>query len=149
MNRIELLCQELQKTWHNKIPLSDAMGLKLDSFGNNVLTTRASLAPNINVHGTAFAGSLYSAQALTGWGMLWLQLKLLGIDASIVLASGQIEYLKPLGEALITSCDFAAHVDSMDVLIEMGRARFKLECTITGKNGLASQFSGDYAVMLS
>ena len=148
MIRTEGLCEELQETWHSGIPLSDAMELKIAAFENNVLTTKAALAPNVNVHGTAFAGSLYSAQALTGWGMVWLQLKLLDLDASIVIASAQIEYLKPLKETLITRCDFGVHHEAMDALKEKGKTRFKLECTISGEKGLASKFFGDYAVML-
>jgi len=128
--------------------MSEAMDLTLESFENNVLTTSAALAPNVNVHGTAFAGSLYSVQALTGWGMVWLQLRLMGLDASIVIASGKIDYLKPLKESLRTQCDFGVHHQAMLELKERGRARFNLECSINGEQGLASKFSGDYAVML-
>jgi thioesterase domain-containing protein len=56
---------------------------------------RAELEPNINVHGTAFAGSLYAIAALCGWGMTWLQLKTRHIDGSIVIAEGNIRYARP------------------------------------------------------
>ena len=90
------LCEQLQAIWYKQIPLSQAMEMRIADFNGLALTTEASLAPNVNVHGTAFAGSLYAIQALTGWGMMHLQLALNTLDASIVIASGQINYAKPV-----------------------------------------------------
>lgn len=149
MKTIDLLCDELEAIWHEKIPLSQAMALGIDSFDRDILISRARFAPNVNVHGTAFAGSLYSVQALTGWGMIWLQLQLAGFDASIVLASGNIEYMKPLKEDLITRCDFNGLVDSIAVLETNDKARFELTCSVSGQDGVASEFVGNYAVKLN
>ena len=41
--------------------------------------------------GTAFAGSLFSACVLSGWGLLLLYLKWIKIDAEIVVASVNIQ----------------------------------------------------------
>lgn len=150
MSTLDLLCKELEATWHNSIPLSKSMQLTIESFDNNILVSKAKLAPNINVHGTAFAGSLYSVQALTGWGMVWLQLKLAGFDdASIVIASGQIEYMKPLKDDLITRCDFNGVSGAISELEKSDKARFHLTCTVSGKESLVSKFVGDYAVKLN
>ena len=148
MSDKEMLCAELQDTWHKEIPLSKEMGLVVESFDNNVLVTRASLGPNINVHGTAFAGSLYSVQALTGWGMIWLQLKLAGIEASMVLASGHIDYIKPVKSDLVTTCDFSTHSDALEVLVKNGKARIGLESEVAGEGDVACRFTGDFAVWL-
>ncbi len=148
LGSMDPLCKELENTWHQKIPLSEFMQLHIDAFDNNVLVTTAKFAPNVNIHGTAFAGSLYSAQALTAWGMIWLQLKREGIDASIVLASGNVEYIKPLTDDLVTCCDFNDVLGSIVELKRNGKARFQLHCTVNGQEGIASQFVGDYAVKL-
>ena len=150
MNKLDLLCKELETICHNNIPLSKSMQLTIESFDNNILVSKAKLAPNINLHGTAFAGSLYSVQALTGWGMVWLQLKLAGFDnASIVIASGQIEYMKPLKDDLIARCDFNEVSGSIYELENNDKARLQLSCSVSGKGGLVSQFVGDYAVKLN
>lgn len=150
LNKLDLLCQELEATWHKSIPLSKSMQLTIESFDNNILVSKAKLAPNINVHGTAFAGSLYSVQALTGWGMVWLQLKLAGFDdASIVIASGQIDYMKPLKDDLITRCDFNEVSGAISELEKNDKTRFQLTCTVNGNEGLVSKFIGDYAVKLN
>src|SRR6056300_1138337 len=100
----KVLCDQLQSIWHEQIPLSKAMQMQIETFDGELLETRAVLEPNVNVHGTAFAGSLYAIQALTGWGMMHLQLKLNNLDASIVIASGQIDYAKPVAEEIVVQC---------------------------------------------
>jgi thioesterase domain-containing protein len=144
------LSDELQRIWHREIPISATMGIELVTFANDRLVVRAPLAPNVNVHGTAFAGSLYAIAALCGWGTTWLQLKTRGIDASIVIADGHIHYAAPVATAIEASCEFSgAPLDAaMARLTSTGKARFPLECSIATDAGEAARFSGDYAVRL-
>ena len=102
------LCIELERTWHEEIPISKAMGIRVADFANDQLVVRAELEPNINVHGTAFAGSLYAIAALCGWGMTWLQLRSRRIDGSIVIADGKIHYDRPVKEPIVATCRFIA-----------------------------------------
>ena len=44
--------------------------------------------------------------SLNGWGMMHLQLQLHELDASIVIANGQIDYAKPVAEEIVVSCSF-------------------------------------------
>ena len=146
----QALCAELQTIWHQQIPLSQAMQMQIADFDGQVLTTEASLAPNVNVHGTAFAGSLYAIQALTGWGMMHLQLKLNALDASIVIASGQINYAKPVAQDIYVRCSFGEHATEMTKLKATGKGRFPLTCQVLLADGHpAGEFSGDYAVRLN
>ena len=146
----QALCAELQTIWHQQIPLSQAMQMQIADFDGRVLTTEASLAPNVNVHGTAFAGSLYAIQALTGWGMMHLQLKLNALDASIVIASGQINYAKPVAQDIYVRCSFGEHAAEMTKLKATGKGRFPLTCQVLLADGKpAGEFSGDYAVRLN
>ncbi|HLF12915.1 MAG TPA: YiiD C-terminal domain-containing protein, partial [Gammaproteobacteria bacterium] len=90
----DTLCAELHSTWHEEIPLAAAMGIEVVSFARDELVVRAPLAPNTNVHGTAFAGSLFSICVLTCWGRVWLALRQQGLAARIVVADSQIKYRK-------------------------------------------------------
>lgn len=145
-----VLCEQLLSTWHEQIPLSKAMQMQIESFDGDLLETRAVLAPNVNVHGTAFAGSLYAIQALTGWGMMHLQLKLNDLDASIVIASGQINYAKPVAEDIVVRCSFGEHAAEMEKLKTSGKGRFPLICQVLlADGGAAGEFSGIYAVRLN
>ena len=146
----KVLCNQLQSIWYEQIPLSKAMQMRIESFDGDLLATRAVLEPNVNVHGTAFAGSLYAIQALTGWGMMHLQLKLNHLDASIVIASGQINYAKPVAEEIVVHCDFGEHAAAMDKLKASGKGRFPLTCRVLLADGqVAGEFSGIDAVRLN
>ena len=112
------LCIELERTWHEEIPISKAMGVRVADFANDQLVVRAELEPNINVHGTAFAGSLYAIAALCGWGMTWLQLKSRRIDGSIVIADGRIHYDRPVKEPIVAACLFSIR-DQADALARL------------------------------
>ncbi len=142
------LCAELERTWHEQIPISKAMGVTVVDFANDQLVVRADLAPNINVHGTAFAGSLYAISSLCGWGMTWLQLKMRGIDASIVIADGKIHYERPVQEAIVATCAFSLRdqADAFARLRDEGKARLLLECGIPAAGAPAATFSGVYAM---
>jgi thioesterase domain-containing protein len=142
--------EQLQQIWHSEIPISAAMGIEVVEFANDRLLVRAPLAPNVNVHGTAFAGSLYAVAALCGWGMTWLQLRRRDVDASIVIADGHIHYAAPVNATIEAACEFTgASLDAaMARLISSGKTRFALECSIRCSGVEAARFSGDYAVRL-
>ena len=150
MTELGDLCTNLQTIWHEQIPLSKAMDMRIESFADHVLTCRASFGPNVNVHGTAFAGSLYAVQALTGWGMMHLQLQLHALDASIVIANGNIDYANPVAEDIVVQCAFGEHKATMEGLKTTGKARFQLACNVLLNDGSsAGGFSGLYAVRLN
>ena len=150
MTELHDLCTDLQAIWYQQIPLSKAMEMRLVDFVDDTLTCCANLAPNVNVHGTAFAGSLYAIQALTGWGMMHLQLKLNALDASIVIASGQINYAKPVAQDIRVRCSFGDHLAEMEKLQANGKGRFPLTCQVLLADGNPTgEFSGDYAVRLN
>jgi thioesterase domain-containing protein len=90
------LLSQLERTWHSTIPVSEFMQIKTISFANNKLVVTAPLGPNLNLHQTMFAGSIYTLMTLTGWGMIWLHLQLAGVNADIVLADAKIKYHAPV-----------------------------------------------------
>lgn len=144
---IDQLCAELTAVWYEQIPLSAAMGVELQSFRDNVLTVGADLGPNINLHGTGFAGSLYAINALCGWSMVHLQLQLRQLEGSIVLADGRINYSRPVKERIVAVCDFGEQLSALDILQETGKARFTLTSCIHSGGKPAATFEGDYAVL--
>jgi thioesterase domain-containing protein len=134
------LTAELQSIWRREIPLAVAMAIEL--------TVRAALAPNTNVHGTAFAGSLYSICALAGWGALWLQFRARNIAADIVLAEGHIRYRKAVAEQIVCRCRFDPdlQIPNLEQLVRTGSGLFPLTCTVIADTRRAVRFEGEYAV---
>jgi thioesterase domain-containing protein len=141
---IEKLNAELQATWRAEIPLAAAMAIEVASFANGELIVRAPHAPNRNVHGTAFAGSLFSVCVLTGWGRTWLALRERGLDGLIVVADSRIVYRKAVKGDLVCRC---AHVPQLDDFLMTGRAELTLTCTVDGPGAPAVRFEGRYVVL--
>jgi thioesterase domain-containing protein len=96
------LLDELQQTWQQTIPVSEFMQIAPLSFDGAALMVTAPITPNINLHKTMFAGSIYTLMTLTGWGMVWLQQKRLGIEADIVLADAKIKYHAPVNQTPVS-----------------------------------------------
>ncbi|MEC4726867.1 thioesterase domain-containing protein [Shewanella sp. D64] len=136
------LLKELQQTWHQTIPVSEFMQITPTAFNRTELQVSAPLAPNINLHNTMFAGSIYTLATLTGWGMVWLQQILAEVKGGIVLADGHIRYLAPISATPI------AKVTWPDVDIStLGRGRrlkVKLEVNLYCDDKLCATFTGLY-----
>jgi len=142
------LATELQSTWHREIPLAAAIDVRVAECTATELVVRAPIDPNRNVHGTAFAGSLFSVCVLTGWGMTWLALAQRGLGGMIVVAESRIRYRKAVAGEI--SCRCAADPAALDAafaaLSASGRAKLPLICTIDADDKLAVTFEGDYVV---
>ncbi len=142
------LIAELQATWHRDIPPAAAMEIQVAAYDGRTLTVHAPLAANRNVHGTAFAGSLFSVCVLTGWGATWLALRERGLAGSIVVADSQIKYRKAVSGDLLCRC--TTEPQSLDAafagIASSGRASLPLGCTIHAGDKLAVAFEGTYVV---
>jgi thioesterase domain-containing protein len=139
-------CRELQLSWQNQIPISDAMGIRIYQYTGRSLETRAILARNLNVHDTMFAGSIYSLATLTGWGMVQLQLQERSLSGAVVLAEGSINYLKPLAEEPRA----VVHYDDMhgDMLcLKAGKnAHLNVDVTVSDGDTPVAYFNGRFVV---
>jgi thioesterase domain-containing protein len=144
------LARALETRWHEEIPISAAMGIAVVDFDGTRLDVRAALAPNVNVHGTAFAGSLFSLAALCGWGLLHLQLQRRGLDSAIVFVEGRIRCLKPVRDDVTARSAWGDEADAvLRALPATGRGCFLLATRLDCGGEVAAEFSGEYAVRLA
>jgi len=140
-------CKLLQSTWHETIPISEQMGIKLHQYTGRTLETRASLNKNINLHGTMFAGSIFSLATLTGWGMIFLQLKEKGLDGEIVLGDGNIHYHKPITMQPKAFCNIESLSGKFELLAKNKKCQIKLNVAILDENNAVAEFSGVFWVL--
>jgi thioesterase domain-containing protein len=142
------LARELEETWHRDIPLAAAMRIVVQSYDGRTLTVRAPLAPNRNLHGTAFAGSVFSICVLAGWGATWLSWREHGSNGLIVVADSKIQYRKAVTGDIVCLCapDSAAVAAAIEEFRAMGRASLSLDCTIEVGERRAVIFTGTYVV---
>lgn len=147
---LEALGRALQARWHEEIPISAAMGISVAGFDGTGLDLRAALAPNVNVHGTAFAGSLFSLAALCGWGLLYLQMQRRELPGAIVFVEGRIRCLKPVRDDVSAHCAWADEAEAeLATLAASRRGRVLLSTALHCGGETVAQFSGEYAVRLS
>ncbi|GGP56639.1 thioesterase [Shewanella algicola] len=137
----ELLSQ-LQNTWHSTIPLSQFMQVKPLSFSGTELQVTAPLAPNINLHNTMFAGSIYTLMTLTGWGMLWLQQQRLTLQGDIVIADANVKYIKPITGEPVAKVIWPN--TDISGLAEGQRAQVMLDVGLYCNDLLCAAFTGHY-----
>jgi thioesterase domain-containing protein len=140
-------CKELQKTWHETIPISEQMGIKLFQYTGSTLETRASLNKNINLHGTMFAGSIFSLATLTGWGMIFLKLKEKGLEGEIVLGDGNIHYHKPITMQPKALINIETLSGNFDLLKKGKKCQIKLQVDILDSNNPVAEFKGIFWIL--
>lgn len=140
-------CQQLQDSWYETIPISEQMGIKLYQYSGKTLETRASLNKNINLHGTMFAGSIFSLATLTGWGMIFLQLKEKGLDGDIVLGDGNIHYHKPITMQPRALCNIESLNGKFDLLKKNKKCCIKLSVSILDGDNAVAEFSGVFWIL--
>ena len=140
-------CQQLQQTWHDEIPISEVMGIQVHQYVDGVFETYAALDPNLNLHGTMFAGSVYSLATLTGWGLVYLCLKEQGEVGDIVLADGQIRYFKPLSQQPTAVAD-KGEVEGDFAPLQAGKkARLKVKVQVKDGETAVAEFNGLFVIL--
>ncbi|GMI48966.1 hypothetical protein TrCOL_g13347 [Triparma columacea] len=105
---IELKAEEIEEHINRTQIPARAMGVKVVGLTDNSLSLVAPLAKNSNVHGTAFAGSLYSVGTLASYYLCksWVesQVELADMELHLVAKSGKVDYRRPVkGDILATS----------------------------------------------
>ncbi len=138
--------QVLQNTWRESIPISDAMGIKVESYTDWQFTTSADLDANLNLHNTMFAGSIYSLATLTGWGATYLALKEAQLEGNIVLADANIKYLKPLNNEPRGSVDLSGCKGKLAELESEGKASYLVPVEIYDGDVLVAEFEGQFII---
>lgn len=142
-------CKELQATWHEQIPITEHMGIKLYQYTEKTIETRASLNKNVNLHGSMFAGSIFSQATLTGWGMIFLQLKQKGLRGEIVLGDADIHYHKPITMKPRAVCNIESVKANFELLQQAKKCPVELKVDILDAKTPVAEFSGKFWVLPS
>ena len=125
----------LQKTIRDSIPLSQAMQFSINALEVDEIRVSAPLEPNINIHGTGFAGSIYSVAVLTGWALCTHIMQELELDAELVVGNAGIRYLAPVTGSLecLCRCSEAQRLAFRDDLQENGKGKLVLDIDVGEK----------------
>jgi thioesterase domain-containing protein len=143
---------ELQHILHTELPVTQHLGIRVDSTELERVTLTAPLSANRNHRGTAFAGSLNAIATLAGWSWVWLLLRRHDAQAHVVIQDSTISYLRPVSGDFTAICaapDPAAAARFLTALRRRGRARLTLTVEVRDQKGAAVNFTGRYVAVIS
>jgi thioesterase domain-containing protein len=142
---------ELQAKLEREIPMCAQMGIRALANGSDGLVMRLPLDPNRNHQQTAFAGSLNAVCTIAGWSSVYLLLRELARDGSIVIRRSSIRYHEPVASSEIFARCQPITAEARQYFLEMlddkGQAKLDLIVEIAGAAGPAVSFNGSYVVV--
>ena len=127
--------EQLEQKIRQAIPLSEAMQFSIRELSLDGIKVVAPLEPNINIHGTGFAGSIYAIGVLTGWALCThiMQQKL--IEGELVVAGAEIRYRAPITGDL--ECGCACSMEQRDAfqrgVEKTGKGKLVLDIEVGGE----------------
>jgi len=133
--------EELEQRIRRGIPVAAQMDFRVRDLEDDAITVVGGGAENVNVHGTAFAGSLYAIATLALWGLVHARLP---ANAALVLAEGGIKYRQPVIGEIVARCavppaEMAAFLQRLQ---ERGRAVLTATVVVPGADGIAAEYRG-------
>lgn len=138
----------LEQAIRQGIPISAQMDFKVKELHAQQIIVTGGAEQNINVHHTAFAGSLYSICTLAAWGLVYSKLP---AGASLVMEKASIEYLRPVKGEIIANA-YLSNECTQSMLEELERnkkARLKLPVSVDCNEKLAVNFYANLHISTS
>jgi thioesterase domain-containing protein len=139
---------QIQELFHNKIPITRAMRVRVEHYDGERLVISAPLEANINHLGTAFGGSLHALAVLSGYGLLWLEMQ--DAECHIVIRESSISYEHPVTGEIRAACmrpEAQALSEFKKNFHVKGKARIMLSATIEDQGRTAVRFQGTFIAM--
>lgn len=142
---------EILEYVHEHIPVTSHFGLELANYTGTSLEVIAPLEVNINHCDTAFGGSLSAIGILSGWTLLFIKMRELGVENNLVIQSSSYKFSAPVVSDFVTHVelpDGAQYARFLKILERRGRARLKLESVIYDFGGNeCGRHIGEYVVI--
>ena len=141
--------ESLEKTFHELIPISRAMGVKVLDYTGQALRLYAPLNANLNHQHSAFGGSLFALAALSGWGLMQMKLSELQLDCNTVVMGGAVNYHRPVYSDLECVANLPDNADAVFArLMAETTAEIELVACCECDDRTAMQLDGRYHLQL-
>jgi thioesterase domain-containing protein len=137
-----------ERFFHEQIPLTKAMGVRVEAHDGKQLVLTAPLEANHNHLGTAFGGSLAALATLAGYGLLWLELG--NRDAHIVIRRSELDYRHPVTGPLWAICRKPSEAELAafrTTFAKAGKARVRLAVTVEEAGRVCVTFTGTFVAI--
>ena len=141
---------DAEKYFHEQIPITRAMGVRVVAHDENEFVLEAPVALNSNHLRTAFGGSINAVATLAAYGLLWLGLRDQAVH--VVVAESSIRFLRPVRETIRATC-LRPDRDEWNAfrarLAEKGKARISLRVNVADEGRPAAAFEGTFVAQKS
>jgi len=134
---------------HSHMPLSRSMAVSVVSASAMEVVLEAPLAPNLNVHGTMFGGSIATLALLAAWSAVHLRLEARHFAGQLVVSRSETDYLNPIhGPARAI-----ARLDGLDWdgfsrrLHRHGKARLTVTAEVLSGEHIAARLFATFAAL--
>lgn len=140
---------ELEQKIHSSIPISHAMQFQIVTLDDHSIRVHAPLAPNVNIHGTGFAGSIYSLAVLSGWALCMHIMKLENMQGDLVVGKAEIKYRSAVNGDIDCKCSVAEddRKNFISSFNNMGKSKLELE-VIVGDSASAVLLGTYFAIAI-
>src|SRR5688572_6126836 len=136
---------EAEKYFHERIPITRAMGVRVVTHDEHGFAVEAPVALNSNHLRTAFGGSINAVATLAAYGLLWLELDNPAVH--VVVAESSIRFLRPVRETIRAICQRPGPEEWKAFREEFERvrkARIKLRVKVIEDAQTAAEFEGTF-----
>lgn len=141
---------EVEQYLHRHIPLSAAMGVRVQMATARRVELAAPLAPNINHQSTVFGGSASAVAMLSAWTLVHLGLRYEGIEATTVIQRNAMQYEAPMRGAFTAVCalaDDSAWSRFARTIRRHGRGRITVNAHLLVDGRHTASFEGDFVAL--
>lgn len=142
--------KQLEQLLRQEIPITQALAIEVLALETDRVTVKAPFEQNKNIHNTAFAGSIYTTATLAGWSLVTNFLKSNQLSGSVVLAKGEIKYLKPINGDIIAKAEFEKEEGTAKLLHQLnnkGKAKITLTINVVEEEVTKAQLVGTFAII--
>jgi thioesterase domain-containing protein len=139
-----------EKYFHEQIPVTRAMGVRVVANDENGFIIEAPVALNSNHLRTAFGGSINAVATLAAYGFLWLEVN--DANVHVVVAESSIRFLRPVRETIRAICLRPAAEDLAAFRSQFAakrKARITLRVNMIEAGETAAEFEGIFVARAS
>ncbi|EAU53962.1 YiiD C-terminal domain-containing protein [Mariprofundus ferrooxydans] len=135
---------------HEHIPITTHLGAAIKSYDGNAIVISAPLDANINHRNSAFGGSLSAVAILSGWALLFIRMKELGLHTRLVIQSSAFEFTNPVTadfEAVCALPPAKVYDRFINTLQKRGRARITVDSELLCNGVSCGRHTGVYVAV--
>ncbi len=133
--------QEILEYIHDHIPITTHLEAYIKQYDENSISIGAPLEANINHRNSAFGGSLSAIGILSGWALLFVKLRQMGLQNRLVIQHSSFDFLKPATGDFEAISEFPSSKE-LDRFIKMFKRKCKARISIETKVYCGTEICG-------